>query len=582
MQLWEKVLRNKKRAAALVGCVILAAGVVPVVALTFFPVPGRPIRIQSVTLTSQDGVDIKALVYSSGDDSSSRPGVVVAHGYCGNKHFMQALSVELAKGGYTVISIDFRGHGASGGFLSSRRGKNSTLELDLDAAVTYLRHLGYVDRLGLVGHSMGGRASVNYAESHPDLVNATLSIGMISLDYDFSKVSNLMVAIGHDQLFSRADGLRLLENYTGKDDVAAGTTYGSFEDGTACKFVQGRFSDHLLEVWDADILSAMVGWFRASFGESNTGTSPVTGPVLAFFQQVATFGGLLLVFVGVVALRDFTWKDGDEGEDHGRNWVELEVSAKKMVGHSFPATLLGLIFTIPFAIVLVDLTPVDNFEMLYGLSIGAALALLLQARLLQGCSSGGTGWNLPNLFKSKFGPDWARSLQLGVLSALLFTGIASAAGSWNSIPLYLTAREVGVVFGVTILLFPFLLVKEFWIRTIQEKLPAGRGGESETTGAKLKTYSKMVGLGLLLDNFVWLPVTIATWGRGIEIGFLALSLTALMLFSFVLQVLVNWVYTFSGMDRGTRSILTSTIFSCVVYAWMIVNFFPFSVSQPIF
>ncbi|MHA1763033.1 MAG: hypothetical protein ACTSYC_04640 [Promethearchaeota archaeon] len=43
-----------------------------------------------------------------------------------------------------------------------------------------------------------------------------------------------------------------------------------------------------------------------------------------------------------------------------------------------------------------------------------------------------------------------------------------------------------------------------------------------------------------------------------------------MAFAIIQQILVTWVYMYSG-----RNIISSAAFLSILYAWMIVNFFPF-------
>lgn len=64
---------------------------------------------------------------------------------------MQGLSIDLVKRGFTVVTIDFRGHGSSEGY----RAESSKLDLDMIAAIEYLEGLGNINKIGLVGHSMG-------------------------------------------------------------------------------------------------------------------------------------------------------------------------------------------------------------------------------------------------------------------------------------------------------------------------------------------------------------------------------------------------------------------------------------------
>ncbi|GIF37157.1 dienelactone hydrolase family protein [Actinoplanes xinjiangensis] len=112
-----------------------------------------------------------------------RPGVVVAHGFSGSAKLMAPFGDTLAARGYTVVLLDFSGHGATTHPLpdqtASTDASTRALQSDLTAAVTRLRSLPDVDpaRIALVGHSMGAGAVTRYAAAHPD-ITATVAISL--------------------------------------------------------------------------------------------------------------------------------------------------------------------------------------------------------------------------------------------------------------------------------------------------------------------------------------------------------------------------------------------------------------------
>jgi alpha-beta hydrolase superfamily lysophospholipase len=72
----------------------------------------------------------------------------------------------LQTAGYVVLVFDFRGHGQSEGKLDP-----PNAAVDVNTALAYLRSRHQVDerRIGLVGASMGGLASVIVGASDPDV-----------------------------------------------------------------------------------------------------------------------------------------------------------------------------------------------------------------------------------------------------------------------------------------------------------------------------------------------------------------------------------------------------------------------------
>ena len=71
--------------------------------------------------------------------SGIRAGVVVAHGFSGDRNTMEALSESLARAGYMVLSLDMSGHGMNRNPLVSGTGGTDQLVGDIEAGVGFLR-----------------------------------------------------------------------------------------------------------------------------------------------------------------------------------------------------------------------------------------------------------------------------------------------------------------------------------------------------------------------------------------------------------------------------------------------------------
>jgi pimeloyl-ACP methyl ester carboxylesterase len=107
--------------------------------------------VTTTTLVTTDGVPIDAvhLPVPAGERDLA---IVMAHGF--TQSWQRPMVWKIAKRfnrAAGVVTFDFRGHGRSGG-LSTLGAKEIH---DLDAAVSYARHLGY-QRVATVGFSMGG------------------------------------------------------------------------------------------------------------------------------------------------------------------------------------------------------------------------------------------------------------------------------------------------------------------------------------------------------------------------------------------------------------------------------------------
>lgn len=109
---------------------------------------------EQVSFPTQDGGLIYADVYGGGDC-----GVVLAHGGRFNKASWEKQAQTLAKAGFRVLAIDFRGYGQSLGPGQSDP-LSAPLHLDVLAAVRYLRRTG-AKTVSVVGGSMGGSAAAD-------------------------------------------------------------------------------------------------------------------------------------------------------------------------------------------------------------------------------------------------------------------------------------------------------------------------------------------------------------------------------------------------------------------------------------
>lgn len=114
------------------------------------PAPATEIR-----LTTSDRVAIAASYWRADDPTA--PAILLLHGNGGNRRDMVDMATWLAGEGYSVLSIDMRGHGQS----SPKSKSFGYLEAhDAHAALAWLRQQHPASKLGAIGFSLGGAASV--------------------------------------------------------------------------------------------------------------------------------------------------------------------------------------------------------------------------------------------------------------------------------------------------------------------------------------------------------------------------------------------------------------------------------------
>lgn len=105
---------------------------------------------RAVSFPTEDGGVVHASLYGEGEH-----GVVLAHGGRFTKESWATQAPRIAEAGFSVLAIDFRGRGRSGG---GSRSVEDGLPLDVLAAVRYLRATG-ATTVSVVGASLGGWAA---------------------------------------------------------------------------------------------------------------------------------------------------------------------------------------------------------------------------------------------------------------------------------------------------------------------------------------------------------------------------------------------------------------------------------------
>ncbi|MCB0196402.1 MAG: alpha/beta fold hydrolase [Anaerolineae bacterium] len=152
-------------AALLVGGICLLAGLI-IIQLEAFTSPHRVTEVgtpeelnrpyQEITLTTGDGLKITGW-YIPGIQPHA---IIVVHGIHANRRTVLPEANILAEAGYHLLMIDLRGHGLSDGDQISYGYREA---LDVQAAVDYLDALPEIDKIGVLGTSLGGATVVRAA-----------------------------------------------------------------------------------------------------------------------------------------------------------------------------------------------------------------------------------------------------------------------------------------------------------------------------------------------------------------------------------------------------------------------------------
>ena len=142
--------------------VLLAAGILTTSACMLVTGPSRAaistlpaaLDAETVTFASGSGSRIHAWLIRGHVGAGA---VLLLHGVGSNRSSMLGRAMFLHSEGFTVLAPDFQAHGESPGDRVTFGARES---LDARAAMTYLRDIAPTERVGVIGISMGGAATL--------------------------------------------------------------------------------------------------------------------------------------------------------------------------------------------------------------------------------------------------------------------------------------------------------------------------------------------------------------------------------------------------------------------------------------
>ncbi len=118
------------------------------------------------------------------------PAIVFNHGYIPPRQYKTteryvAYVDYLARNGYVVFKIDYRGHGQSEGEPESAYGSN-VYTIDVLNAVSSLKNLSFVDKknIGMWGHSLGGYLTLRAMVVDPSIKAGVIWAGVVGSHID--------------------------------------------------------------------------------------------------------------------------------------------------------------------------------------------------------------------------------------------------------------------------------------------------------------------------------------------------------------------------------------------------------------
>ncbi len=141
------------------GSILVVLSLVLIGITEWIPLMINGVVAKNYEIENAEGNAISVAVYEQGEHL-----VVLAHGFSSEKKSLVWVRNHLLNAGYSVATFDFTGHGASQGQVNFDNAQTERLSYDLETVVNWLIRSGYeTTKMQLYGHSMGGRAILQYA-----------------------------------------------------------------------------------------------------------------------------------------------------------------------------------------------------------------------------------------------------------------------------------------------------------------------------------------------------------------------------------------------------------------------------------
>ena len=201
------------------------------------------------------------------------PGVVLIHGFTGDRVLMSGLARRLADNGYGVLAIDVNGHGENRNPFNGSNFDSSSLRENVKAAVDFLRSSQLVDgsRIVVMGHSMGAGAALDYATNDPNLKAAVMISGGWTLGPVPPKNALFIFAQRDPVDAIQVPSTMLAAHLANVPQIELGKSYGDFAQGSAVEAIQMPGLDHVTIVNSPAAAAVIIKWLDSAVGLTRTG-----------------------------------------------------------------------------------------------------------------------------------------------------------------------------------------------------------------------------------------------------------------------------------------------------------------------
>lgn len=332
-------------------CVAIILALISCIGASVLQTDFGKVEVSEIKISCDDGKWITGTLYRPLTATSENPApmVIACHGYLNNSEMLGGISIELARRGISVISMDAYFHGDSSGTDTDVINSCMADGTGMIPMVEYAYNcLDYVDksRIGVFGHSMGGMnvwmTCINYGTQYYEAlaaameptsdggeeiteeeiaaaeslskVSAGLASGFIALsneqmcsalncnfgiNYSYYDEGN---AVSGDMSGDREESLALINSIFNDgekiSDVKTGEYYGAAEEGTL-RVVYNPKVTHETQHFSKTAIAQDIDFFTKSFGINDAIDS---ADQIWLLKEVFNAVGLIACFIAIVPI----------------------------------------------------------------------------------------------------------------------------------------------------------------------------------------------------------------------------------------------------------------------------------------
>ncbi|MHA1336520.1 MAG: alpha/beta hydrolase, partial [Promethearchaeota archaeon] len=299
---------------------------------------------------TKDGETISFNVFEPKNGEDKKKVIIIGHGIIVNKEMMKSYAIELANAGFLAITLDFRGHGQSSGFLDTE-----LLANDVRAVKAYIEKRNDIDKnnFGYIGYSMGGDPGQEVVREYKDFkcfIGVGTPLSLVKEDRINRTLNVLMIIAKYDEGTRQHD----LKEQFGKllgidcDEIRYNRLYGSFKEGNAAKAVIDDNSDHITTAWDADFVREARDWIINTFYDYKIVNEDFYVNIRGIILLLQLIGGFGLFFSLIPIISKLIIKGNKENE----NFFEIQDDTLNSSQLFSKLLIFSLIFAIPGVLIL--------------------------------------------------------------------------------------------------------------------------------------------------------------------------------------------------------------------------------------